>query len=180
MPDATHRPPDLAARTGMQAWVTVGEALAGLEALGAGEQSATDPLHRARRHSALSLERLRHIPPDGGSRDSLPDHLRPACHRRSPDTGYHDVYGRLDSRRPANTLTTGCTNFTRGRFAHPVRDRAITPREAARLQTFPDSYQFCGNYDQISAQIGNAVPVRLAAVVARHLRAALESADGMP
>jgi DNA (cytosine-5)-methyltransferase 1 len=78
------------------------------------------------------------------------------------------VYGRLDSNRPANTLTTGCTNFTRGRFAHPIDDRAITPREAARLQTFPDEYKFSGNYEQISSQIGNAVPVTLAEVFAEY------------
>ncbi|MGB9754999.1 DNA cytosine methyltransferase, partial [Roseiflexus castenholzii] len=69
---------------------------------------------------------------------------------------------------PSNTLTTGCTNFTKGRFAHPTSDRAITPREAARLQTFPDSYRFYGSSEQIAAQIGNAVPVKLAEVFAQY------------
>jgi DNA (cytosine-5)-methyltransferase 1 len=61
----------------------------------------------------------------------------------------------------APTLTTGCTDVTRGRFAHPEDDRAITLREAALLQTFPTSYQFSGNASQIATQIGNAVPVGL-------------------
>ncbi|WP_374761754.1 DNA cytosine methyltransferase [Tepidiforma sp.] len=88
--------------------------------------------------------------------------LQLACHRKAANVGYYDVYGRMDFNRPSNTLTTGCTNVTKGRFAHPTLDRAITLREAARLQTFPDSYLFHGGYEQISAQIGNAVPVRLA------------------
>jgi DNA (cytosine-5)-methyltransferase 1 len=61
----------------------------------------------------------------------------------------------------APTLTTGCTDVTRGRFAHPASDRAITLREAARLQTFRDTYRFAGNAGQVATQIGNAVPVQL-------------------
>ncbi|MEI9987025.1 MAG: DNA cytosine methyltransferase [Aliidongia sp.] len=61
----------------------------------------------------------------------------------------------------APTLTTGCTDVTRGRYAHPRDDRAITLREAARLQTFPDVYRFAGNRSQIAEQIGNAVPLEM-------------------
>ena len=61
----------------------------------------------------------------------------------------------------APTLTTGCTDLTRGRFAHPEQNRAITLREAALLQTFPQEYRFHGNTAQIARQIGNAVPVRM-------------------
>lgn len=169
MPTKTHTAPHNAEKFSLTPWRTVGNAFTNLEALTAGQQSNSDPLHRARQHSALNLERLAHIPPNGGSRDSLPDHLQLACHKSIVD-GYHDVYGRMDANRPANTLTTGCTNITRGRFAHPLEDRAITTREAARLQTFPDSYHFCGGYDQISSQIGNAVPVLLAEAIAAVLR----------
>jgi len=161
-PEPTHAPPEAALQTGKTPWRTVRDAFDGLPPLQSGEQDKNDPLHKARKHHPLSLERLRHIPHNGGSRHSLPPHLQLNCHRNGRNVGYHDVYGRMDYQRPSNTLTTGCTNFTKGRFAHPEQDRAITPREAARLQTFPDSYRFCGTYEQISSQIGNAVPVLLA------------------
>ncbi len=161
-PEPTHISPDLALQTGKLPWRTVRHAFKGLPPLQSGEQDANDPLHKARKHHPLSLERLRHIPHNGGSRHSLPPHLQLNCHKNGKKVGYHDVYGRMDYQRPSNTLTTGCTNFTKGRFAHPEQDRAITPREAARLQTFPDSYRFYGTYEQISSQIGNAVPVLLA------------------
>jgi len=168
IPEPTHASPEEAARLGKKKWLTVKDAFVGLQDLNSGEVSETDPLHKARKHTPLSLERLRHIPHNGGSRDSLPIELRLVCHRNGRNVGYHDVYGRMDFDRPSNTLTTGCTNFTKGRFAHPTSDRAITPREAARLQTFPDSYRFYGSYEQISAQIGNAVPVKLAEVFAHY------------
>ncbi len=166
IPEPTHASPEEAARLGKEKWLTVQDAFVGLQDLNSGEMSETDPLHRARKHTPLSLERLRHIPHNGGSRDSLPMELQLACHKNGRNIGYHDVYGRMDFNKPSNTLTTGCTNFTKGRFAHPTSDRAITLREAARLQTFPDSYQFYGNYEQISTQIGNAVPIKLAEVFA--------------
>ncbi|MGB9887754.1 MAG: DNA cytosine methyltransferase [Moorellales bacterium] len=184
-PEPTHASPTVAARTGKIPWRTVADAISDLPPLRAGEQDANDPLHKARRHTALALERLRHIPHNGGSRNSLPFSLQLACHRNGK-AGYRDVYGRMDYGRPSNTLTTGCTNFTKGRFAHPEQDRAITPREAARLQTFPDTYRFHGTYGQVSAQIGNAVPVMLAEAFAamfyrlweriKHPRAALATA----
>lgn len=166
IPEETHTTPQKANPCGKHPWLTVQNAFADVDQLVAGQQSQTDPLHRARNHTPLNLERLSYIPHNGGSRSSLPDHLRLTCHKNS--TGFNDVYGRMDSQRPANTLTTGCTNFTKGRFAHPTTDRAITAREAARLQTFPDTYHFLGNYDQISTQIGNAVPVALAEAFAEH------------
>lgn len=176
IPAPTHASPDEAVRSGKKRWLTVRDAFAGLETLNSGEKSETDTLHKARKHTPLSLERLRHIPHNGGSRDSLPPELQLVCHRNGGNVGYHDVYGRMDFNRPSNTLTTGCTNFTKGRFAHPTSDRAITLREAARLQTFPDSYQFYGNYEQISTQIGNAVPVKLARIFAHYFHKLWENA----
>lgn len=166
MPETTHASPG-SDQQGKYEWSTVRDAFHGIHRLAAGQKSSTDTLHHARKHIQLNLERLKHIPKNGGSRNSLPEHLQLACHKRSK--GFYDVYGRMDFKRPANTLTTGCTNLTKGRYAHPTANRAITPREAARLQTFPDDYVFLGNYDQISTQIGNAVPVRLAEVFAKYL-----------
>lgn len=151
---------------------SVSEAIGDLPPLGPGEQCRTDALHRARRHSALALQRLRAIPRDGGSRRSLPPALRLACH--SDDNSFPDVYGRMAWSAVAPTLTTGCTDVTKGRFAHPEQDRSITPREAARLQTFPDDYVFIGNSAQLSRQIGNAVPPLMITKLAEGFRSALD------
>jgi len=136
---------------------TVYSAIADLPKLQSGQASEEDILHRARMHQPIAIERLRYIPHDGGSRSSLPAHLELNCHKGKA-TSFSDVYGRMAWQRVAPTLTTGCTDLTRGRFAHPEQDRAITMREAARLQTFPDRYHFMGQPGQISRQIGNAVP----------------------
>jgi DNA (cytosine-5)-methyltransferase 1 len=139
---------------------TVRDAIYSLSRLNSGEIDAHDPLHQARDHRPIALERLRHIPKNGGSRASLPPELVLNCHREHD--GHCDVYGRMHWDKVAPTLTTGCTDFSRGRFAHPEDDRAITLREAALLQSFPRNYKFTGNRGQIEQQIGNAVPVNLA------------------
>jgi DNA (cytosine-5)-methyltransferase 1 len=153
--------------------VVVRDVFQDLRRLVSGESDPADPLHRARNHQPIALERLRCIPKDGGSRNSLPESLQLACHVNH--SGHPDVYGRMTWDDVAPTLTTGCTDVTKGRFAHPGDDRAITLREAARLQTFPDEYRFTGNLCQIATQIGNAVPVRLVEALAPGLRAALRN-----
>ncbi len=147
----------------------VASALQGLVGLQSGQADANDPLHFSRIHNPIALERLFHIPKNGGDRFSLPPHLELKCHRGN--RGFPDVYGRMKWDDVAPTLTTGCTDITRGRFAHPEDDRAITLREAARLQTFPDSYKFSGAPSQIARQIGNAVPMKLVEALAPILRA---------
>ena len=177
IPDPTHAPTEEAALLGIlgqEKWLTVRDAFAGLQDLNNGEASETDPLHKARKHAPLVLERLKHIPHDGGSRKSLPPELQLPRFRDNNYLGYDDIYGRMAFDKPSNTLTTGCTSLTQGRFAHPTSDRSITLREAARLQTFPDSYRFYGSYGQIATQIGNAVPVRLAEVFAHYFRQLVE------
>lgn len=149
---------------------TVREALRGVPSLSSGEKSPTDQLHSARAHSPINLERLRHIPKDGGNRYSLPEHLVLDCHKKLDSASkFPDVYGRMAWDDVAPTLTTGCTDLTRGRYAHPEDDRAITLREAARIQTFPDSYRFHGNNSQIAMQIGNAVPMNMMVNIIRRL-----------
>jgi DNA (cytosine-5)-methyltransferase 1 len=89
----------------------------------------------------------------------LPDEMRPLCHRDKAHT-YTAMYGRLRSDEPAFTITTGFGSMGQGRFVHPASARTITPHEAARLQTFPDFFDF----DQTKSRkawamvIGNAVP----------------------
>jgi DNA (cytosine-5)-methyltransferase 1 len=144
--------------------VTVFQVIRDLKPLAAGESDEKDVLHFARRHNPIALERLAWIPKNGGSRASLPEALELDCHKGK--NGYPDVYGRMKWGDVAPTLTTGCTDVTRGRFAHPEDDRAITLREAARLQTFPDDYKFAGCPGQIATQIGNAVPMKLVESIA--------------
>ena len=150
---------------------TVRRAIGDLRPLKSGEADPDDCLHFARRHRAIVLERLRHIPKDGGSRFSLPVPLQLACHRNY--SGFPDVYGRMKWDAVAPTLTTGCTDLTRGRFVHPRDDRALTLREAARLQTFPDRYKFIGSAKDIATQIGNAVPVSFMHQLAWSIRSQL-------
>lgn len=131
------------------------------------QKNLSDPLHYARRHSKINIERLKHIPANGGSRDSLPEQLQLSCHRKlnGKKSSYPDSYGRLKWHEVAPTLTTGCNDITKGRYAHPEQNRAITLREAARLQSFPDDYIFCGNAVQIAKQIGNAVPPKMMDII---------------
>lgn len=90
---------------------------------------------------------------------------RPESHRGG--TTYVAVYGRLKRNEPAPTITTGFTSPGRGRFTHPTRRRTLTPQEAARLQGFPDDYDFTPDPDnppgrsQLSKWIGDAVPMPL-------------------
>lgn len=158
---------------------SVRSAIAQLPAPEIGQLSiALDPLHYARRHSALNIERLRHIPNNGGGRESLPERLQLKCHKGKKSSSFSDTYGRMKWDDVAPTLTTGCTDITKGRFAHPEQDRAITLREAARLQSFPDSYRFVGTASAISAQIGNAVPPEMMRTIGRALRKALRVLPG--
>lgn len=140
---------------------TVRDVIGDLPPLQNGESDPHDPLHFARVHSSIVIARLSNIPPDGGSRSALPDHLTLSCHRGRESKSFSDVYGRMKWDDVAPTLTSGCTDVTRGRYAHPEQHRAITLREAAQLQTFPRSYQFVGTRRQIATQIGNAVPIAM-------------------
>lgn len=137
--------------------IKVEDAIGDLPPLASGERSDNDPLHFARKHKPIALRRFAHIKKDGGSRFDLPPNLVLDCHKGHK--GHPDVYGRMAWNDVAPTLTTGCTDVTRGRFLHPRDDRAITLREATRLQTFPDYYQYDGCPQEIARQIGNAVPV---------------------
>lgn len=108
----------------------------------------------------------------------LPNEQRPDCHRLKPHT-YPAVYGRMHWNRPAPTITGGFACCGRGRFVHPLFERTLTPHEAARVQYFPDFFDFGGMTRMgLSAAIGNAVPARAGYVVALPLLiAALEDVN---
>jgi DNA (cytosine-5)-methyltransferase 1 len=89
----------------------------------------------------------------------LPNRQRPECHRDGGHS-YVSMYGRLRWDEPAQTITTGFGSMGQGRYVHPARRRTITPHEAARLQTFPDWYDFGNDAPRtaLATMIGNAVP----------------------
>lgn len=120
----------------------------------------TKDLHLGRNYTELSLRRFRAIPA-GGNRFDIPDELLSECWRKHK-SGTGDVMGRLRWDSPSVTIRTEFFKPEKGRYLHPQEDRAITHFEAARLQGFPDDFQWCGSKVAIAKQIGNAVPVQLA------------------
>lgn len=128
-----------------------------------------DPNDIHMRHREELVEVFRSTPANGGSR-SQSSRVLP-CHKRHD--GHKDVYGRIDPSKPSPTMTTACINPSKGRFVHPTEHHGITARQAARLQTFPDEFEFEGGLMAAGIQIGNAVPVALAKHVTAQLRVAL-------
>ena len=161
LPDETHGP-----GTPNNRYATVRDWIFHLPPIRAGEEHSTVPNHIAAKLSALNLARVKATPEGGGHRD-WPDHLRLKCHKDF--SGYTDVYGRMSWDAPASGLTTRCISYSNGRFGHPEQNRAISVREAACLQTFPENFMFEGSMTSMAKQIGNAVPVRLATLVGQRL-----------
>jgi DNA (cytosine-5)-methyltransferase 1 len=127
----------------------------------------TADLHLGRRPTDLSLARYRAIP-EGGNRRNLPDELLSPCWQNH-DSGSGDVMGRLWWDRPSVTIRTEFWKPEKGRYLHPVADRAITLLEGALLQGFPEDYLWCGSKADIGRQIGNAVPVELGRAIGHHI-----------
>lgn len=149
-------------------YVTVKEAIKKYPPLEAGGSSKTIPNHKAAALSDLNMERIKATPHSGGDRRLWPKHLVLDCHKNGY-AGHTDVYGRMDWAKVSPTLTAKCYSLSNGRFGHPEQNRAISLREAAAIQTFPDDYVFYGNTMSIGKQIGNAVPVKLAEELARYV-----------
>lgn len=151
-------------------WPTVGEFL---DAEGQLQPDAigTDPNHQASREGELNKRRVMFVDM-GRGRLSIPEELQLACHKRYG--GHLDVYGRLDWFSQARTITGGFDSFTRGEFAHPFFHRSITPREAARIQGFPDWFVFKGNRAEVRRQIGNAVPPPMAYAIGKAIANAIK------
>ncbi len=102
--------------------------------------------------------------------------ITPECWIKKTSGGT-DLFGRLWWNRPAFTIRTEFFKPEKGRYLHPSQHRPITHREAARFQTFPDTFRFCGNKIDIARQIGNAVPPLLAAKIAECVYNLLVSQD---
>jgi DNA (cytosine-5)-methyltransferase 1 len=161
-------PPKPTHGQGRRHFVTVRDAIGKYPPIGAGENYAKIPNHRAASVSATNFKRLLNTPADGGTRFAWPKRLRLECHKEY--SGHTDVYGRLPWKRPAPALTCKCWSISNGRYGHPEQNRAISLREAAALQTFRDDYTFYGSsIAHIASQIGNAVAVRMAKASGTHL-----------
>jgi len=126
---------------------------------------AGDPNDLHMKHNDELVRAFKNTPQNGGSRRDSGRTL--PCHKNHD--GHKDVYGRIDSRMPAPTMTTACINPSKGRFVHPTEHHGITVRQAARIQTFPDNFVFEGGLTAAGKQIGNAVPVKMAEALMKHL-----------
>ena len=162
-------------------YVTVRDALQGLPPLSAGETDPNDALHACSALNGRNLERIRQSRP-GGSWKDWDKELIAECHKRTTGKGYYAVYGRMEWDKPSPTMTTLCYGFGNGRFGHPEQDRAISLREAAILQSFPIDYRFVKPNEKVRFRdtgrlIGNAVPVRLAEVIADSFLAHLKQTN---
>ena len=112
-------------------------------------------LHEATAHSAAMLEIIRHA---GENINCLPPGM--------VTSGFSTCYSRLAADKPANTITVNFVHPASNRCIHPIQDRALTPREGAKLQGFFDTFEFVGTRSQIVKQIGNAVPPLMGRVIA--------------
>lgn len=150
---------------------TVRDAISGLKEVG----FSNDKLHDIITKRSDKVKKIISlIPKNGGSRSDIPKKYWLACHLRRPNS-YQDVYGRMAWDEVAPTITGGCHQPSKGRYLHPDKDRGITLREAALLQTFPINYKFSfrNGKDSVALMIGNALPPefirRQAEMIVKHL-----------
>ena len=106
------------------------------------------------------LVKIMELLPDGGTPEDLPESLRPT-------SGFKNTYCRLWWKRPATTITRNLSTPSSSRCIHPKAPRPLTTREGARIQCFPDAYQFYGSRGDRNLQIGNAVPTFLSSAIAQ-------------
>ncbi len=140
--------------------VTVRDAIGHFPRITAGQAHRHIPNHQAAKLSDMNLRRITLTSKNGGGRKRWPRDLYLPCHESH--SGHSDVYGRMKWDAPSPPITTRCISYSNGRFGHPSQNRAITPREAAAIQTFPDKYVFHSCNTIAARHIGNAVPVSLA------------------
>lgn len=168
--DPTHKKP-----------ITLREAIWHLPKIWIGEIHPDDPYHRTQTMNTINTERIKYIPKNWWNLKWAPDYLIPECHKKASWKTYSSsVYARMKWDEPSPTLTTQCLWIWNGRYWHPEQDRAISLREAAMIQTFPQDYEFVedtSNYclQKVVKYIGNAVPVKLWQVIAQSIKIHLNS-----
>ncbi len=128
--------------------------------------------HKSMNHSLALEKRFKHVPVGGGLLDVpkrlLTEHLKKMVEGEYGSGGFaKNIYGRMEWDKPSGTIVAGMDKITCGRFVHPEEDRLLTPRECARIQSFPDSFIFKGGMVSQYYQIGNAVPPKVASILAK-------------
>ena len=157
---------------------TVRNAIGNLRPIEAGEICANDQLHRSSSLSPINLRRIQQSVPGGTWRD-WDDDLKLKCHKKDSGTTFPSVYGRMEWDKPSPTITTQFYGYGNGRFGHPEQNRAISLREGAILQSFPDDYIFVDEEHpakkrELGTHIGNAVPVELGRAIGVSIQRHLE------
>jgi DNA (cytosine-5)-methyltransferase 1 len=186
-PDKTHGPD-------AQPHNTIRDAIGDLPQLCNGEQSTTKAYksepqshfqhlmrsgsngvtqHSAPKLGAINIERMKHIPPGGSWRD-IPFDMLPAGMKKAKRSDHTKRYGRMTWEGLSCTVLTKC-DVHWGAYIHPEQDRSISVREAARLQSFPDWFEFQGSRTEQYVQIGNAVPPLLGRQIAFGLLRAMKA-----
>ncbi|MGB9953571.1 DNA cytosine methyltransferase [Haloarcula marismortui] len=168
---------------------TIMDAIGDLPKLEAGEEATeyTDPpqnryqatlrqgsekltLHKATNHGDNMMTIVRN---SGPNKQTTIENLRQSDEVDDVEnyikTGYSSSYSRLDADLPSVTMTVNFIHPASNKCIHPHQDRALTPREGARIQSFPDTFEFFGSRSDIVEQIGNAVPPLLGRVLAEHV-----------
>lgn len=123
--------------------------------------------HKASSHSKLALNRIKLLKINGEKSDLPKEHQTKSI--------YSGTWSRLDKDKPCVTITTRFDTPSSGRFTHPVLHRALTVREAARIQSFPDNFIFYGSKTSQMKQVGNAVPPILAQAIAKQIKKDMEN-----
>jgi DNA (cytosine-5)-methyltransferase 1 len=117
--------------------------------------------HIATKHSDIAIRRLSMIPPEKGKEFLPKEHLTKST--------FGGTWCRLEKDKPSPTIITRFDTPSNGQNNHPFLNRSITPREAARIQSFPDNFIFYGNKSSVIKQIGNAVPPKMARAIATEI-----------
>jgi len=160
---------------------TVESAIKHLDRINAGGVCSKDPLHKAAKLSNTNQTRIRQSKQGGSWRD-WEKSLVSRCHTSDTGRRFLSAYSRMRWDEPAPTITTHFHGFSNGRFGHPSQDRALSLREGALLQSFPEEYIFAEDgrpvrMKEVGRMIGNAVPPLLAQAIAksidRHLQECL-------
>jgi DNA (cytosine-5)-methyltransferase 1 len=160
IPDPTHGQVNDLFITGNN-FRTFGDACSDLDFIESGE-SALDTLHEAVHHPKHVIEWLWDVPEGKSAHDNIDEKLR-------PPSGYNTTYKRQIWTEPAATVQTTFGMISGSNNVHPIATRSLTIREAARIQSFPDEYCFCGTLGTIRKGIGNAVPPLLAYQLGNHI-----------